>query len=177
MSTAFLAICTLLALFISLSGITNPIQLAFLPVTLYLVAALIQRLFRRGYTPDFTFKGRKLQLTILALMFIPLFGLGLKSVSRQKILLPTPNPLVLSVPQPTSTPTLPSVTLTITHPDPQALVNVRELPASDSAILGKVPVGAVFPLLDSTPLWYQISYASSSGWIFSQYATLSGQLP
>ena len=182
MSKLFLGLCTLLAGFITVSGLASvktlsdlPVHLAFLPITLYLVFTSINQIRYWHRAPEVTLRSRKLQLTILALMFIALTSLGLRAARYPAPDTSTPSsPIVLPqapiLPTPIATPP----TLTVYYPDPTVLINIRQEPAASSALLFQTAVGSTYELAGSDSGWYQITLpGGTSGWIHSDYATTS----
>jgi len=55
-----------------------------------------------------------------------------------------------------------------------AVMKLRALPDAESEQIGRVPWGQIVPVLGQTPdgLWWQVSYAGTTGWLFSEFLTV-----
>lgn len=173
----FLGYCTLLAVFINLSGFVSaqkPVdflwQTAFLPITLLLFFSLL----KKDYHPPKINKSMAAVITIIFLLFLIIslrktissfkkdVSYTKESISNQPI---TPTLI------PSPTPALPE-TITVYNENSAVPVNVREEPNVDSPVLAKLKPGAVAPCTDRRENWFQIKLKSEKmGWIFGDYVS------
>ena len=183
LSIILLIICTALSTVMTvsaiLSGLDTPTKLfpflTFLPITIYFWLTCINLLLHPKSTPDVTLKGRKFQLLILFLILVSLSSLGYKSILKNQKVPEENTPLIVKIPpSPTLTPTPTPIKLTLIHPEPEGLVNLRENPSTASKLLTKLKSGTQYEILDTQSKWYKIYLDSTtSGWIYTDYATLS----
>lgn len=172
--------CTLLALFMNISGLAAAkqtqdylLQAVFLPITLFLIFSSFKTLTAQKKEKNQGVVPAGKPITAIVLFSFLLF---LAFVARQTVSQPqefiSPLPSSGNIPSITPTPTaaIPQK-VTITTENPKIPVNVREEPASSSAILAKIKSGAVFPCLDSKEGWYQIKLKSGRlGWVYNEFA-------
>ncbi len=174
----FLIYCTLLAVFISVSGLVNlrstselPVHLVFLPVPIYLISTLAKQFKRSRVAPEISLTQKKTSLAILLISLLLLTYNGYISIQKNQ---PAPKPLIIHATPPSPTPTLP--TLLLTHPKPPALINIRKDPTTKSEIITKLMSGTQLEYIEHTNSWYKVIInASTSGWLSETYATTSAQ--
>lgn len=172
--------CTLLALFINISGLSaarHPqdylLQAVFLPVTLFLIHSSIQLLIskKNKNVPEIPSAGKPAAAVFLLLFLLLIAFLArLTNSQPQGIISPLPDSGEVT-PSVTPTPTtvIPQKVI-ITTENPSIAVNIREKPASSSAILAKIKSGAVFPCSDAKEGWYQIKLENNrTGWVYSEF--------
>lgn len=171
--------CTLLAMFMNISGLAAAkqtqdylLQAVFLPVTLILIFSSFKTLTAR--------KKEKKQEIVPAgkpIAAIALFSFLLFLAFAARLAVSQPKEIISPVSSSRNTPSItPTPTATIpkkviiTTENPKIPVNVREEPASSSAILAKIKSGAVFPCLASKEGWYQIELKSGGlGWVYGEF--------
>lgn len=181
----FLAYCTLLALFISLSGFVSAketqdllLQSAFLPVTLFLVYSFFKSFSNPGKneinpTPPSSKESRKTVIIITTIFFILIVVGGRKVISPpkkeiNKITLPHPTQIAEPMLEPSPLP----LTVKIYSDNPPIPVYAREKPASDSAVLARLIPGAVVSCLGQEENWFQVRLENGyTGWVLGDYLT------
>lgn len=186
MSKLFVLFCTLLALFISVSGFAGAQNLNdflphifFLPVTIYLVSSSVWIIFHPKESEPFSQGQKKAGLIISLILFISLLTIGIRAMNIRPTTQKTNTGILqpAEIIAPTPTPTLTPPMVTVKDTNLELLVNIRDKPSSASELISKVQVGQSFPLIQVKGLWIQISLDSTtSGWISSKYATISGQI-
>ena len=185
MSKLFVLFCTFLAIFISVSGFAGAQNLNdfmphlfFVPVTIYLVSSSIWIIFHPKESEPFSQNQKKAGFIISLILFISLLTIGIRTINSRSIpkktdTAPAPAEIIFQTPTPTTAPLL----VTVRDTNPELLVNIRSQPSAASKLITKVQVGKTFPLMQVKGIWIEISLDStSSGWISSNYATISGQI-
>jgi len=171
--------CTVLALFMNLSGLAAAkqtqdyfLQAAFLPITLFLLYSSFSLIFKKkGKLSETPPAGKPLAAIILLCLLFSLTLLARLTINNSQIIVsPLPdNPKIISTPSPTPTIFIPQ-TITIMAENPKFLVNIREKPASDSAVLAKTKSGVSFPCLQIKEGWYLIKMKTGKeGWVYGEF--------
>jgi len=147
------------------------LQVIFLPVTLFLISSSIKTLTtkKKEKISDIIPVGKPVVTVVLFLLLLLLVFVARQTVSQPpEIISPLSSWNTPSI-TPTPTAAVPQKVTIITE-NPQIPVNVREKPASSSAILAKIKSGAIFPCLDSKEGWYQIKLKSDRlGWVYGEF--------
>jgi len=171
MNKIFTYICTLLAVFITISGLLSlkslaelPFQLIFLPITIYLIIA--------SFNHSADHSSSKTPIVIFGLIFILIFGYKLSQImtaSSQPSSISnfSPSP----TPTPTPTPTQQKInTVTTTAESDDAIINIRETPSTTAKILSKTKPNITYTKIDSQDDWVKINIDdNSTGWINTKY--------
>lgn len=173
--------CTIVALFLNISGIAGArqasdylLQAVFLPITGFLVFNTFKSIFspQKEKNQDGP-AGKPIAAIIIFFLLLTVSLLARLNFSQEQGIISPLSPL-LDSPTPTPTPEIyiPQK-ITIKTENPKFPVNVRQEPASSSAVLAKVKSGSVFSCLDSQEGWYKIEYKEGlAGWIFGQFVLI-----
>jgi hypothetical protein len=181
-SNIFFYYCTIVALFITVSGFLaskalegHAFQLIFLPITLYFVFAVMRNLAawvrksKTGPTLDVTLSGKKAVIVAFFIIFLTLLTIAIKNIflsKGSKIEHNTP-PLVTENSQSLdkehvlvfkaeTSNEAPLQTLTVTADSPTSFVNIRQEPSISSTIIGRASNAQEFSYIQLSGEWYEI---------------------
>lgn len=172
--------CTILAVFITVSGIVIAttmqgflLQLLFLPITLFLVKSSFDQIIRKkSSAPNITLKRSKSFFATSAIIFFLLMFIGIRSVARSMenqenelttISLDEDNKTIIID---TSKDGENKKILIIKADNPKAIVNIREAANDTSPIIYQARVGQEFEFLSTNDDWYEIKVDEETiGWI------------
>jgi len=171
--------CTVLAFFLNISGFLNAkqtndylLQFVFLPITAFLLINTFKSIFApQKEKKTNTSAGKPVIAFVLFFLLLAVSLLARLNLSpHQEILSP-----LSSLPTASAPTSVPEIfipqKITIKTENPQFMVNIRQEPASASAVLLKVKSGTIFSCLDIQEGWYKIEYKDGqTGWVFGQYA-------
>ncbi len=172
--------CTILTLFINISGIwavKRPqdyiLQAVFLPVTLFLIYSSVKTIFGKKTEKNTeNAPAAKPVLSVILLLILFSIAFAARTISQpQEIVSPIPSLRYVPTIAPTPTPAIPEK-VTIRAENLKTPINVRNDPASNSAIFAKTKSGETFPCLGFNNGWYKIKLTSGkSGWVFGEFIT------
>lgn len=168
--------CAIAAFFITISTIFTSQGLApvifailFLPIAAYFVIEFFKQV--RGEAEPLN-NPRKGEIISILIIFIILFGLGLKNIytktSKPEAI---PSPLVFklnSTPSPTP---IPKLQIKITDGSPS--INIREKPTIYSKKISEAKDGEVFEYAKKTGEWYEIRLGNKTlGYVAEKYVKI-----
>ena len=171
--------CTILAIFITISGILNAttmegffFQLMFFPITFFLAkSSFDQIILKKSTAPNITKKSKSFFVTSIIIFFLLMF-IGLRSVARSMknqeneiatITLDENNKTIMVD---TSENEDNKNIIIIKADNPKAIINVRETPSDTSPIINQARVGQEFEFLSTKDDWYEITIDEKTiGWI------------
>lgn len=172
--------CTILAVFITISGIVIAktmqgflLQLLFFPITLFLVKSSFDQIFlKKNNAPNITIKRSKSFFLTSTIIFFLLMFIGIRSVARSMenqenemttITLDEDNKTIVVD---TSKDDENKKILIIKADNPKAIINIRETPDEISPIIDQARVGQEFEFLSTKDDWYEIQVDEDTiGWI------------
>jgi len=168
MKKILLYYCSLLAVFITISGIlinsnlkNISTQLVFLPVPLYFLYTLVSQ-FRQPK-----------KLVIGGLFLAILLAIGLVNVSKSVVKVPPspPPPAVQKAVEPEATQETPKLIIKID--DPKSWVNIRQEASTSAKIIGKAKHNQIYQSLSKENDWYQIEFKNTNtGWIHQDFVEI-----
>lgn len=171
--------CTLLAVFITISGIVIAktmegflLQLLFFPITLFLVKSSFDQIFRKKPTaPNITMKRSKSFFLTSTIVFFLLMFIGIRSVARSQSI-DEENITTIEVEKADNSTVVETIKnneshiLVIKADNPRAIINIRETPSEISPIINQARVGQEFEFLSTKDDWYEIKIDDEkTGWI------------
>ena len=172
--------CTLLAVFITISGIVIAktmegflLQLLFFPITIFLVKSSFDQIFRKkNIAPNITLKRSKSFFATSMIIFFLLMFIGIRSVARSMenqeneiatIALDEDNKTIIVD---TSKGEEDKKIIIIKADNPKAVINIRESANDISPIIYQARVGQEFEFLSTIEDWYEIKIDNETiGWI------------
>ena len=177
-------LCTVLALFISISGIImvqslegTIIQIMFLPITIYFVISSIKQLFYKGHSsPNITLKSSKSFFITAVLVFFLLMFLGVRSIAESDkkteentttIALDSADDAIIIK---TSDDSQIEKIIVIKADNPKSVISIRKTPNELSPINYQAKVGEEFEYLTNEGEWYEIKISETeTGWLKEEF--------